>query len=69
MSDAQPLSHSGGSRGEEWVIAQLLLLAAIGIVPRRLGNLPPWSDALARCGRALSPEHVEQSSPSLGAVP
>jgi protein-S-isoprenylcysteine O-methyltransferase Ste14 len=35
------------------VLAQLILLAAIGLVPRRLGNLPPWPDAFARWGSLL----------------
>lgn len=48
----EPQSHPSplNSRGEGWVLAQLVLLAAIGLVPRRLGNLPLWPDSLARWG-------------------
>jgi protein-S-isoprenylcysteine O-methyltransferase Ste14 len=45
---AQPQSSRGaaGGRGEAWVLGQMLLLAAILLVPRRLPGLPEWPDSL-----------------------
>lgn len=48
MRDPQPRTPPPNARGEGWVLAQLALLAAIGLAPRRLGGLPPWPDQLAR---------------------
>ena len=41
-----------GGRGEGWVAAQWALIGATLLAPR-VG--PPWSPALARCGRLLGP--------------
>jgi protein-S-isoprenylcysteine O-methyltransferase Ste14 len=40
-------------RGDSWVLAQLLLFAAIGLAPRRIAGLPAWPVALRRPGRLL----------------
>jgi protein-S-isoprenylcysteine O-methyltransferase Ste14 len=39
-------------RGGGWVVAQLVLLAAIALVPRRLGGLPEWPAPLRTAGLA-----------------
>jgi protein-S-isoprenylcysteine O-methyltransferase Ste14 len=33
-------------RGEGWVILQIVLLAAMVVIPPRIGGLPAWPDAL-----------------------
>jgi protein-S-isoprenylcysteine O-methyltransferase Ste14 len=45
-------SNHTTTRGEEWVIAQLGLFAAIALAPRDLGGLPAWPEPLARAGIA-----------------
>jgi protein-S-isoprenylcysteine O-methyltransferase Ste14 len=52
MGDRPPQGAPGssGSRGEGWVLAQLALLAAIALAPRRLGPLPALYEPFAPAG-------------------
>jgi protein-S-isoprenylcysteine O-methyltransferase Ste14 len=50
MQNTDPSRPRRFSRGEGWVIAQSVLMAAIILVPRRIGALPSWPPALARLG-------------------
>jgi protein-S-isoprenylcysteine O-methyltransferase Ste14 len=55
MSDRAPegAPRHAGSRGEGWVLAQFVLLAAIAVAPRRLGPLPALFEPFAPVGMLL----------------
>ncbi len=43
---AAPVSKGRTGRGEAWVLGQVILLAAIALVPRHIPGLPAWPESL-----------------------